>query len=186
MNLALLLIDIQNDYFEKGSMTLEGSDIACVNAKKILDKFRKDFNPVVHIQHIAIKPSATFFLPGTKGANIHETVRPLKDEKIIIKHYPNSFKDTELFDYLTTLHISDLVICGMMTHMCVDATVRAAKDFGFNCTVIGDACATRNLLINKQKVKASEVQKSFLAALNDFYATIKDTSDYLNENPSNE
>lgn len=182
MNKALLLIDIQNDYFENGTMTLEGSDNACLNANLILDKFRRDFIPVVHIQHIALKPTATFFLPGTRGAEIHENIKPLKDEKVIIKHYPNSFKDTELFDYLTTLHISDLVICGMMTHMCIDATVRAAKEFGFNCILIGDACATRDLSLYGQKVKATDVQRSFLAALNGYYSTIKNTSEYLNEN----
>jgi len=68
-----------------------------------------------------------------------------------------------------------------MTHMCVDATVRAAKDFGFNCTVISDACATRDLTINGETVKAVEVQKSFLAAFNGFYASVKTTKEYLAE-----
>ncbi len=178
---ALIIIDIQNDYFDKGTMTLVGSDKASENARLILDKFRADSLTIIHIQHIATKPTATFFLPNTIGVEIHKNVKPLEQEKVIIKNYPNSFRETELLDYLRTKKIKNLVICGMMTHMCVDATTRAAKDFGYNCIVIGDACATKDLEINGQKVKAEDVQKSFLAALDSFYATVKTTKQYLDE-----
>jgi nicotinamidase-related amidase len=176
---ALLLIDIQNDYFENGKMSLVGSEAAVNNAKRILEKFRADKLPVVHIQHIAIKPTATFFLPGTEGAEIHSYVKPVPLEKVIVKHFPNSFRETELLGYLRKSEITDLVVCGMMTHMCVDATVRAAKDFGFNITLIADACATKDLEINGNKAKAADVQTSFLAALNQTYAQIETTSHFL-------
>jgi nicotinamidase-related amidase len=179
MKTSLVLIDIQNDYFDKGSMTLEGADKASVNARLILDKFRSEGLPVIHIQHIAASATATFFLPETFGSEIHDKVKPIGNEKVLIKHYPNSFRETDLLDYLKSLHITDLVLCGMMTHMCVDATTRAAKDFGFTCTVIGDACATKNMEINGQMVKAIDVQNSFLAALNYFYSTVVTTKDYL-------
>ena len=155
---ALIIIDIQNDYFDKGTMTLDSADKASENARLILDKFRADSLIIIHIQHIATKPTSTFFLPNI----------------VIIKHYPNSFRETELLDYLRTKKIKNLVICGMMTHMCVDATTRAA-------IVIGDACATKDLEINGQKVKAEDVQKSFLASLDSFYATVKTTKQYLDE-----
>ena len=176
---ALLIIDIQNDYFEGGTNTLNGSERASLNTRQILNKFIAEGLPIVHIQHIAISPTATFFLPRTHGAEIHNNVSPIETEKVIIKHYPNSFIGTGLLDYLRSLTITDLVICGMMTHMCVDATVRAAKDYGFNCVVIGDACATKDLVINGEKVKATEVQKSFLAALNYFYSEVKNTAQYM-------
>lgn len=181
MNTALILIDIQNDYFENGTMRLIGSEEACQNAKRILNKFRADDMPVIHIQHIANKPNATFFLPNTIGAEINKELKPLPNEKIIIKHSPNGFKNTELLEYLNSLNINDLVICGMMTHMCVDATTRAAKDYGFNCILIGDACATKDLEINGNIVKAEYVQNSFLAALNYFYSSVKTTNQYLNQ-----
>ncbi|GAF05639.1 cysteine hydrolase family protein [Saccharicrinis fermentans] len=180
MKEGLIIIDIQNDYFDKGTMPLVNSDNACKNAKLLLERFRSKNLPVIFIQHIATRPLATFFLPNTKGAKIHETVRPMENERVIIKHLPNSFKETNLLDFLKEKQITDLVICGMMTHMCVDATTRAAKDFGFNITVIGDACATKDLEINGQLVIASEVQNSFLAALNYFYSTVKTTKQYLN------
>ena len=181
MKTALILIDIQNDYFDKGTMTLVGSDKASENTRLILDRFRADSLTIVHIQHIATSPAATFFKPNTKGAEIHDNVKPSGQEKVIVKHYPNSFRETELLDYLKGKNISDLVICGMMTHMCVDATVRAAKDFGFNIVLIGDACATKDQEINGQKVKAEEVQKSFLAALNYYYATVETAQQYLDK-----
>ncbi len=179
MNQALIIIDVQNDYFEGGTNTLIGSDQACENARQILLKFRKSSMPVIFIQHIAVRPDATFFLPNTHGVEIHPKVQPLAEEKVFVKHYPNSFRDTELLTFLTSNNITDLVICGMMTHMCVDATARAAKDFGFNCTIIGDACSTKNLEINGATVAAPEVQKAFLAALNYFYATVKTTAQFL-------
>ena len=179
MKKALIIIDIQNDYFEHGTMSLVGSEAASVNARQILDQFRSEGLPVVHIQHIAVRPNSTFFLPGTRGSEIHENVKPAATEKVIIKHFPNSFRETELLGYLKGQAITDLVVCGMMTHMCVDATVRAAKDNGFTCVVIGDACATKDLEINGEPVKAAEVQKSFLAALSGFYATVKTTRQFL-------
>jgi len=181
MKTALILIDIQNDYFENGAMRLVGSEKACENAKLILDRFRKDAMPVIYIKHIANKPNATFFLPNTMGVEIHKEIMPLAQEKVIIKHSPNSFKDTELLEYLNSLNITDIVVCGMMTHMCVDATTRAAKDYGFNCTLISDACATKDLEINGHLVKAEYVQNSFLAALNYFYSTVITTNQYLNQ-----
>ncbi len=182
MKKALLIIDIQNDYFEHGTMPLTGSFAASNNAKNVLETFRNSNLPIIHIQHIATRPTATFFLPGTQGAEIHDSVKPLETEKVIVKHYPNSFRDTELFEYLKDNEIIDLAICGMMTHMCIDATVRAAKDYGFSITLIGDACATKDLDVNGQYVNADQVQTSFLAALNYFYATVTTTDEYLSKN----
>lgn len=178
MKKALLIIDIQNDYFENGAMELFGAREAGEKAKMMVEQFRARNLPVVHIQHIATRPTATFFRQNTVGAEINGCVQPLKNEQIIVKNYPNSFRETNLHDYLQLLNVSELVICGMMTHMCVDATVRAAKDFGYSCTIVGDACATRNLEINGEIVMAAEVQKAFLAALSYFYADITTAEQY--------
>lgn len=176
---GLLIIDVQNDYFDGGAFPLKGSQEASLNAKKILRAFRDRSAPVIHVQHISARPGATFFIPDTEGVKIHGNVAPVAGEKIVVKGYPNSFRETDLLDHLRANGITELAICGMMTHMCVDATTRAAKDHGFNCTVVGDACATRDLEIQGETVVASEVQKSFLAALNYFYSTVIKTNDYL-------
>ncbi|MCL1941975.1 MAG: cysteine hydrolase [Candidatus Azobacteroides sp.] len=178
---ALIIIDIQNDYFEGGANPLIGSLEASVNAKTLLKDFREKSLPVIHVQHSSTRAGSTFFIPNTKGVEIHENVMPVSGEKVIAKNFPNSFRETDLLDYLKSNNITDLVICGMMTHMCVDATTRAAKDFGFTCVVIGDACATRDLDIQGESVAAGEVQKSFLAALNYFYSTVINTQEYLDD-----
>ncbi len=179
MKEALIIIDIQNDYFEGGANPLVGSLEASLRAKALLEGFRGRGLPVVHIRHLSTRPGSTFFIPGTSGAEIHANVAPVAGEKVIDKNFPNSFRDTDLLDHLRTEGITDLVVCGMMTQMCVDATVRAAKDFGFSCTVIGDACATKDLEVGGRSVAAADVQTAFLAALNYFYATVRIAEEYL-------
>ena len=173
MKTSLLLIDIQNDYFDGGTMTLVNADKASENAKLILEKFRKLGLPVIHIRHIATKPDATFFLPDTYGSEIHKNVLPIENEKVIIKHYPNSFRETGLLESLKETEITGLVICGMMTHMCVDATARAAADLGFKVIIAADACATRDLKYGDTTIPADHVHKAFLAALKSYGDVMK-------------
>lgn len=181
MKTALLLVDIQNDYFAGGANPLENADNAALNAKRLLEKFRLDNAEIIHIQHLAQRADASFFIPGTEGCNIHQLVQPFENEKVIIKHFPNSFRETELPDYLQMRQINHLVICGMMTHMCIDATTRAAKDLGFSCTLIADACAAKELRFDNRFVKATDVHHSFVAALSYFYASVKTTGQFLME-----
>lgn len=179
-NQALIIIDIQNDYFEGGNIPLVNPIEASVNAGKILEHFRVNNLTIVHIQHVSANPEAMpIFVEGTKGIEIHENVKPLEGEKVFRKYYPNSFRETGLLDYLKANDITEVIITGMMTHMCVDATTRAAFDFGYKCTVIGDTCASRDLEINGKTVKADDVHHAFLAALEFFYAEIKSTEDFL-------
>lgn len=152
---------------------------ATENAKILISSFRKKNLPVIYIQHLAVKPKASFFIPGTFGAEIHESIQPLENETVIVKNYPNSFRNTNLNEHLKSLQASQLVICGAMTHMCIDTSVRAAFDLGYSCTLISDACATRNLKFNEKEVRASEVQAAFLAALNGTFANVIATVDYF-------
>jgi len=181
MKKALVLIDFQNDYFEGGKMEVVNSEKAALKAKNILKYFREKKLPIIHIQHISTREGATSFIPNTEGVKINKNVKPLANEKIIIKHVPNSFRDTDLLDFLNINNVTDLVICGMMTHMCVDATTRAAKDFGLNIQLIGDACATRDLEINSVTIKAKDVHNSFLSALNYYYSEVLTTDQFLSK-----
>ena len=178
MSKALIIIDIQNDYFENGALPLVNPVEASINAGKILKHFRANNLPIAHIQHVSPE-DAPFMAPGTKGVEIHENVKPLDGEKVFQKKYPNSFRETGLLDYLKENDVTEVIITGMMTHMCVDATTRAAFDFEYKCTVIGDACASRDLEINGKTVKADDVHHAFLAALEFFYAEIKSTAAFL-------
>ena len=162
MKPALVLVDIQLAYFPNGRMEVEGAVEASRMAKRLLDHFREKNLPAVHVQHIAARPGATFFLPNTEGINFHETVKPLSNETVIRKHFPNSFRDTQLQEYLVSKGTTELVICGMMSHMCIDATVRTAFDKGYACTVAHDACATRNLVFNGSDIPANHVHGAYM------------------------
>lgn len=181
-NTALLIIDIQNDYFPKGKHALYGSEEAGKNANQILQYARKNGIEVIHIQHIAVNEGADFFLPDTYGAEINEVVKPIEGEMIVVKNYPNSFRETVLLMHLQKKGIKNLMICGMMTDVCVDATVRAAMDFGFKTTVIGDACATENRELYGNTVNAKDIHSSYLAgltALGNLYASVVTTDEFL-------
>jgi nicotinamidase-related amidase len=167
---ALLIIDIQNDYFPGGAMEVVRSPEAGLKAGQLLAAVRARQLPVIHIQHISTRPGATFLLPGTPGAEINPCVAPAGSEPVFRKHYPNSLRDTGLLAYLQEHKITRLVIAGMMTHMCVDTTVRAAFDLGFACTLAHDACATRDLVFGGQTVAAEQVQTAYVAALGALFA----------------
>jgi nicotinamidase-related amidase len=168
MNTALLVIDIQNDYFPGGKMELVNPLDAAKKAYMLLQCFREHGGHHIHIQHIAIKPGATFFLPGERGTDIHDSVAHFEGEPIVYKHYPNSFRETSLLELLKGWGIERVVIAGMMTHMCVDATARAAADLGFQVIVAEDACATRDLKYGETVIPAEHVHKAFLAALKSY------------------
>ena len=186
MNTGLILVDIQNDYFPGGRMELVGMDAAAENASRLLTHFRDNQHPTFHIQHISTREGATFFLPDTKGAEIHDSVKPELDERVIQKHYPNSFRETPLFDELKNAGLDSVVICGAMSHMCIDATTRAAADLGVQCTLIHDSCATRNLDFGARKVLAEDVHASFMAALSAAYAKVINCTDFLSQGKHNE
>ena len=177
MKTGLVLVDIQNDYFAGGSMELVGMDAAAGKASAVLAYFRERNLPVYHIQHLSTRPGATFFIPGTDGAATHASVTPEKGESLIQKNFPNSFRETTLLETLRDDTIEELVICGAMSHMCIDATTRAAFDLGFSCTVISDACATRDLQFEGKSVPAKNVHAAFMAALAVPYASVVSAAD---------
>jgi len=177
MKTALLIIDIQNDYFPGGKYELVEPLAAAQRAYRLLQCFRERAGHHVHIQHISNEPDASFFLPGERGTDIHDSVAHFEDEPIVYKHFPNSFRETNLQDLLKGWGIERVVITGMMTHMCVDATARAAADLGFDVIVAADACAARDLKYGDTVVPADQVHKAFLAAL-EWYGQVM-TSDQI-------
>ena len=179
MSTALVLIDIQNDYFSGGAMELVGTEAAAQKAAQLLAAFRAKGQPVVHIQHIATRPGATFFLPGTPGAEIHSSVQPAAGESVFTKHFPNALRDTPLLDFLRLQDIKQIVFAGNMTHLCIDTTVRAAADLGFACSLAHDACATKALAFNGVQVPATQVHASYLAGLNGSFAKVLPTADLI-------
>jgi nicotinamidase-related amidase len=179
MKTALILVDIQNDYFPGGKMELNGIGAAGGNAADLLSFFRNNNWLTFHIRHIAAGEGATFFLPGTAGAELHDLISPLPGEPVIEKHFANSFRETELLGKLEEARITKLVICGAMSHMCIDATTRAAADLGFECVVAQDACATRELDFGGVTIPSEHVHGAFMAALGAAYARVLDCEEIM-------
>jgi len=164
-DMALLIIDVQNDYFSGGNMALPGAEDAAARITSILDEFRARNLPIIHVQHESISEGSTFFLPGTKGQLIHPSVEPGPGEKVIVKNFPNGFLKTDLQQYLQSRGVNHLVITGMMTFMCVDATTRAAKDLGFECTLVHDCTASPPVEFGAEQCTAPQVVAAFTCAL---------------------
>ena len=179
MTTALLLIDLQNDYFPGGSMELVGADAAVERAQNLLQAFRGKGLAIFHAQHIMKRSDAPFFRPGSVGSNIHDAVTPMPGEAVTTKHFPSCFRETTLLEQLKSIHVSTLIIAGMMTHVCVDTTVRAAVDLGFEVVLAQDGCATRALEFAGRCVEAEQVQLAYLASLNGFFANVIPTQEII-------
>jgi len=172
MKEAVLVIDVQNDYFEGGKWELHESEKAAAVASRLIQQYREANTEIIYIQHVNEQQNAAFFEKGTHGCEIHESVKPLQNEKVFVKHVPNSFFETGLDGYLKEKGISKLIVCGMMSHMCVDTTVRAAKDLGYQVELIANACTTKDLSYKNETLPAELVQKVFMASLNGLFAKV--------------
>lgn len=178
-NRALIVIDIQNDYFPGGGWPLVGVEEAAANAARLLSSARSADDVVVHVRHEFESPDAPFFKPGSDGTAIHHTVLPKENEHVILKRRINSFLNTDLKEHLDANDVGEIVICGNMSHMCVDAATRAAADFGYPVTVVHDACASRDLEFDGLHVPAEMAHAAFMSALAFAYARTVSTDEYL-------
>lgn len=176
---ALVLVDIQYDYFEGGLKPLETMDIAAANAARLLKHCRRQELPIFHIRHIATSGKAPFFRPGTKGSEIHDIVRPIESETVIEKTRPNAFIRTPLEKKLRDVGAEHLILCGAMSQMCVDATARAAADLGFEVTVVEDACAAAAVSFGEVAVPSLHVHAAIMAPLMASYASVVRTEESL-------
>lgn len=165
---ALLLIDIQNVYFVPGELRLHRPHQAAKKATILLEKFRREGKPVIHVKH-----------HFKMFSNLHKSVAPAKNETIIEKEYPSSFLGTELNEYLQKKDIEKIVVAGMMSHMCVDTTVRACQDYGYEVVVIEDACATKDLQFHEKRIDAEMVHAVFMASLEGMFAKVMKLEEYI-------
>ncbi len=175
---ALLVIDLQNEYLPTGKLPLVNIEQATENAVKVIAKARQNGTQVIHVQHIA-NGESPIFEPNSNGIEFQDTVKPQVDETVIVKNNINAFLNTNLKEILDIQGITELVVMGAMSHMCIDAAVRAAADFGYKVKVIHDACATLDLEFNGVKVPAAHVHATLMAAFEFAYAQVISTEDYV-------
>ncbi|MCC5903104.1 MAG: cysteine hydrolase [Halomonas sp.] len=177
--LGLIVVDLQNEYLPTGKLPLSGIEAAAANAARVIADARAKNIPVFHIRHEFANGEAPVFVPGTDGVELQSTVLPTGDEPIIVKNYVNAFRDTDLKQQLDTYEVEEVVIIGAMSHMCVDACVRAAVDMGYPATIVHDACATLDLEFNGVTVPAAQVHAAMMAAFEFGYGTVTSTQAYL-------
>lgn len=178
---AIILIDIQNDYFPGGLWPVDGMERASLEAARLLDHARTEGMLVLHVRHEVLSTDAPFFKPKSVGAQIHSSVAPIADESVILKHKPNSFLGTDLKDRLDNTGVTNVILAGAMSQMCIDATARAASDFGYVVTVVHDACAARSVAFNGRTVAAQDVHGTIMAALAGTYAQVINGNDLVRD-----
>ena len=171
---ALIVIDLQRDYFAEGKFPLPGIERTVERAAQLIALFRSSGMPVIHVRHVERDPAVGFLLDDTPGIEIDSRVAPRGEDMLITKHYPNAFRDTTLAKILHVLGAKELFFCGAMSNLCVDATVRAAFDMGYRCTVIEDACAASDLEFGGNVIPATLVHGAFMAALASAYGEVVD------------
>jgi nicotinamidase-related amidase len=176
---AIIVVDLQKDYLSSGSFALTGIDAAAANAARIVEAGRGKGDRIIHVHHIAKEASSPLFAPGTDGIQPIPAVAPREDDTVIIKNYPNSFRETVLHQTLRDGGIEDVVVVGAMSDVCIDATARAAADLGYNLTVVHDACATRDKAFGGSLVPAAQVHATIMSALEFGYGKVTTTAEVL-------
>jgi nicotinamidase-related amidase len=179
--IALILIDIQNEYFPGGALELVGADEAAARARLALDAARAAGIPVVHVRHENADPKAARFRALAPGSEIRAAVAPLPGEEVVTKRAVDSFAGTGLEALLREKGIEGFAVCGMMTHMCVDAFLRAATARGYPCTLLTDATATRDLEWGGRRVVAADVKTAFYAAFSFFGVKMLEVESWARE-----
>ncbi len=179
MTAALVIVDVQNDYFAGGKFPLQGMEEAAANARRALVHARDTGLAVFHVRHEIPVEGAPFFEPGTPGAEIHDLVAPQGTEPVVTKNFPNSFRSTDLESRLRGAGIDEVVVVGAQSNMCIDATARAAADLGFGVQVLHDACAAKEQRFDDVDIPAETVHRTFMAALSPAYATLASTDEFV-------
>ena len=176
---AVVVIDLQNEYLPTGKLPLSGIEAAVANAARVIAAARASGVPVIHVRHEFAHGEMPVFVPGSDGVQIQPAVAPQPGEPVVLKNHPNAFRETTLKQLLDERGVDELVVVGAMSHMCVDAAVRAAADMGYAVTVIHDACATLDLEFGGVSVPAGQVHAAMMAALGFAYASLASTEAYL-------
>lgn len=176
---GLIVVDLQNEYLPTGKLPLTGIEAAAANAARVIADARSKRLPVFHIRHESATGDAPVFVPGTDNVQIQPAVAPVGDEPVIVKNHINAFRQTDLKQQLDARGVEEVVVVGAMSHMCVDAVVRAAADMGYPVTVLHDACATLDLAFGEVSVPAAQVHAAMMAAFAFGYGTVKSADDYL-------
>ena len=165
MKKALLLIDLQNDYFPGGKFPLWNADVTLSNIEQAIEAAKVKNIPIIHIQHIANSGMgiAPFFNQGTDGAKIHSRIlEAAPDAPIVLKEFADSFVKTNLEEILTGLGVDELLVCGMMTQNCVTHTAISKSAEKYKVSILPDCCTTVNEMLHNIALHAVSTRVSLV------------------------
>jgi nicotinamidase-related amidase len=151
MKKALLIIDLQNDYFPGGKFPLWNTDVTLSNIEQAIKSAKAKEVPIVHIQHIANPEMgiAPFFNQETDGSKIHPRIlEAAPDAPIVVKEFADSFVNTNLEETLSGLGVTELLVCGMMTQNCVTHTAISKSAEKYKVSILSDCCTTVDEMIH--------------------------------------
>jgi nicotinamidase-related amidase len=180
MKRAILVIDVQNEYFN-GKLPVTYPEDSFVNILKIVDAANLHGIPVIIIRHGNKQSSASLFVENSKGWQIHDKLLQKRYLKIIDKSLPGSFTNTELEAVLKTLGIETVVICGYMTQMCCDTTARQAFHIGYNVEFLSDATGTLAVLNYAGQISAQALHEAILVTQAMRFSKVISTSEWIKE-----
>jgi nicotinamidase-related amidase len=161
---ALIVIDVQNDYFSGGAWALPHAERALLNIRRLIERARERQQPVVFIQHVTPAGSPVF-AKGSRGCDLHAGLDVRPDDPLFQKAHPSSFQGTGLQDFLQQAGVRALDVCGFMTQMCCDTTTREAYARGYTVRLFKDACAAKDLVVDGDTIPHEVVHKASLGAL---------------------
>ena len=177
-NAALVIIDLQKA-FDDPRYGQRNNPEAEANTGRLLAGWRRTGRPVIHVQHLSREPDSPY-RPGQPGCDFKDEVRPQAGELVVQKSTNSAFVDTGLGPYLEDQGIHTLVMTGVATNNCVEATARMAGNLGYETYVVADATATADRTDLAGRVwRAEEIQALTLANLQGEYATVSSTEEIL-------
>ncbi len=180
LNKALLVIDVQNEYFT-GKLPVSYPENSFQSILKVIDFSNQKDIPVVLIQHTNTGENTFTFKKGTCEHEIHEDVLKRDYNKIIEKHLPGSFTGTELESWLKENNIETVTICGYMTQMCCDTTARQAMHRGYNVEFLSDATGTLDISNSAGEISAPELHKAILVTQAMRFSKVISTKEWIND-----
>lgn len=164
---ALLVIDLQNDYFPNGKFPLWNTEATLNNIKSAIAKANEKNIPVIHIQHIADPAMgiAPFFNEGSEGADIHPEILALApNADVVIKHFADSFEQTNLEEVLQKQGVTELLVSGMMTQNCVTHTAISKAAEKYDVSILMDCCTTVDEMIHNIALHAVSTRVPLVTA----------------------
>lgn len=148
---ALVVIDVQNDYFPGGGFPLWNTDKTLENTEMAIAQARAQGGRVVHVQHVANTANgpSPFFNPGSEGVAIHPRIlAAAPDAPVVVKQHADSFVGTTLEATLQHWGVRELLVCGMMTQNCVTHTAISRSAEKYRVCILGDCCTTVDAMIH--------------------------------------